>query len=136
MAVEAPSVGDHVVTENGCPKPIAGIGHRAIDRVQHPWPGTVWPMRVSTGAFGPQPPVCDLYLSLDHAVFVNAVHQQSGDENQEYSVFLSHRTIFSNFLHVSTGPLDAGQAIGVPTGPRAAKLSDRLFHEPRSGKSD
>jgi collagen type I/II/III/V/XI/XXIV/XXVII alpha len=33
----------------------------------------VWPVRVAAGAFGENVPVCDLYLSPDHAVFVNDV---------------------------------------------------------------
>jgi hypothetical protein len=33
----------------------------------------VWPVRVAAGAFGPARPTRDLYLSPDHAVFVEDV---------------------------------------------------------------
>ena len=36
-------------------------------------PETVWPVRVSANAFGANVPECELYLSPDHAVFVNDV---------------------------------------------------------------
>ena len=49
------------------------IGSRTIDCNRHPKPATVWPVRVSAGAFGAGRPVRDLYLSPDHAVFVNEV---------------------------------------------------------------
>ena len=39
----------------------------------HLKPETVWPVRVRAGAFGANVPVRDLYLSPDHAVFVNDV---------------------------------------------------------------
>ena len=40
---------------------------------RHPAPETLWPVRVSAGAFGATVPVRDLYLSPDHAVFENGV---------------------------------------------------------------
>ena len=36
-------------------------------------PETVWPVRVRAGAFGENTPARDLWLSPDHAVFVNDV---------------------------------------------------------------
>ena len=44
-----------------------------MDCKRHPKPETVWPVRVAAGAFGPGRPVRDLFLSPDHAVFVNEV---------------------------------------------------------------
>ncbi len=40
---------------------------------RNPEPVTIWPFRVSSGAFSENVPVRDLYLSPDHAVFVNSV---------------------------------------------------------------
>ena len=53
--------------------PIVWLGHRAVNCRAHPKPETVWPVRVAAGAFGAGVPARDLYLSPDHAVFVNGV---------------------------------------------------------------
>jgi hypothetical protein len=98
VAVEALTVGDRVVTTDWYSgidaelvegetlavdarqvldrppgDPIVWIGHRTVDCERHPKPETVWPVRVSAGAFGERVPVRDLYLSPDHAIFVNGV---------------------------------------------------------------
>jgi hypothetical protein len=73
VAVEALAVGDDVtVLEGGCEK-VVWIGHREVNCHVHPAPETVWPVRVRAGAFGENVPLRDLYLSPDHAVFVNDV---------------------------------------------------------------
>jgi collagen type I/II/III/V/XI/XXIV/XXVII alpha len=73
VAVEHLTVGDHLLTADGSLKPIIWIGRRAMNCERHPDPATVWPVRVRTGAFGMNIPRRDLYLSPDHAVFVNGV---------------------------------------------------------------
>ena len=52
---------------------IVWIGQRAVHCAAQPRPEAVWPVRVRAGAFGEHGPVRDLYLSPDHAVFVNGV---------------------------------------------------------------
>ena len=52
---------------------IVWIGRRATNCEGHPKPETVWPVRIQAGAFGENVPVRDLYLSPDHAVFLNGV---------------------------------------------------------------
>jgi Hint domain len=71
VAVEALTGGDLLVTSDGTIEPIVWIGQRAVNCQQHPHPETVWPVRVRSGAFGDNVPMRDLYLSPDHAVFVN-----------------------------------------------------------------
>ena len=93
VRVEALRVGDRVVLADGWtgragagsgaridgaarPResaPIVWLGHRAVNCRAHPKPETVWPVRVAAGAFGAGVPARDLYLSPDHAVFVNGV---------------------------------------------------------------
>ena len=74
VAVEALCVGDRaVLAEGGKCEPIVWIGTRTVDCRRHPKPETIWPIRVSAGAFGENVPARDLYLSPDHAVFVNDV---------------------------------------------------------------
>jgi T5SS/PEP-CTERM-associated repeat protein len=72
VSVERLRVGDRAITaEAGACEPIVWIGQRTVNCRAHPKPETVWPVRVSAGAFGENVPVRDLYLSPDHAVFVN-----------------------------------------------------------------
>jgi len=75
VAVEDLAVGTRLVLANdeATYEPIVWIGQRTLNCAAHPHPETVWPVRVSAGAFGPGLPVRDLWLSPDHAVFVNNV---------------------------------------------------------------
>jgi autotransporter passenger strand-loop-strand repeat protein len=74
VAVEALRVGDLVETVlRGTAAPIVWVGRRDVDCIHHPNPGKVWPVRVSAGAFGVGRPHTDLWLSPDHAVYVNEV---------------------------------------------------------------
>ena len=83
VKVEALRVGDRVrvVSElsgparmavaTGSCEPIVWLGSRTVDCARHPNPETVLPVRITAGAFGRNVPQSDLYLSPDHAVFVN-----------------------------------------------------------------
>jgi hypothetical protein len=73
VAVEDLRVGDTLLTADGVEEPVVWIGSRAVACERHPKPETVWPVRVAAGAFGRNVPVRDLYLSPDHAVFVDGV---------------------------------------------------------------
>ena len=71
IPVESLSVGDRVLTHRGESKEIVWLGQRAVDCRHHIDPATVCPVRVRAGAFGPGAPARDLWLSPDHAVFVD-----------------------------------------------------------------
>ncbi len=73
VPVEALSIGDRVVVRDGRCQPIVWIGERMVNCARHKRPETVWPVRVSAGALGAGLPARDLWLSPDHAVFVNSV---------------------------------------------------------------
>jgi Hint domain len=74
VAVEDLQVGDCVKTTlGGKLEPIVWIGHRTIDCSRHPKPKQVWPVRIAAGAFGRGRPSRDLWLSPDHAVYVEGV---------------------------------------------------------------
>ncbi len=73
-AVELLRVGDRVRTMLGDRwEPVMWIGNRRVDCRQHPKPHKVWPVRIAAGTFGLGIPLRDLFLSPDHAVFVNHV---------------------------------------------------------------
>jgi len=74
VAIEALRVGDRVRTVVGRrPAPIVWIGHRSIDCSRHPRPRLVWPVRIAAGAFGRGRPSRDLFLSPEHAIYLDGV---------------------------------------------------------------
>lgn len=74
VAVEDLREGDRAWTMIGeSYEPVQWIGHRHVDCRAHPKPEKVWPVVVSAGAFGPGLPARDVWLSPDHALFVNDV---------------------------------------------------------------
>ncbi len=73
VAVEALTLGTRIVLADGGTAPAIWIGHRDVDFSKLADPRSGWPVRVRAGAFGRGLPVRDLYLSPDHAVFVEDV---------------------------------------------------------------
>ena len=74
IAVEAIGVGERVQVLLGDGfSEVIWVGRREVDCARHPHPARVWPVRVAAGAFGPGRPGKDLFLSPDHAVYVEDV---------------------------------------------------------------
>jgi hypothetical protein len=73
VAVEALCVGDRIASAFGGTVAVTWLGHRQVDCRRHPKPQEVWPVRVAAGAFAAGQPRRDLWLSPDHAVFVDGV---------------------------------------------------------------
>jgi hypothetical protein len=71
--VETLAPGDEVRTLLGESGRIVWIGHRTLDCSRHSRPEKIWPIRVSAGAFGPAMPERDLFMSPDHAVYIDGV---------------------------------------------------------------
>jgi hypothetical protein len=124
-AVNVLAIGDVVHTHGGRLAPVTWIGHRRIDCRRHPVPQTVWPVRISPNAFGPGMPHRNLWLSPDHAVFVDglliAVRQLV---NGATIAQIPHDTV--TYFHVELARHDILMAEGLPaesyldTGNRAA----------------
>jgi hypothetical protein len=73
VAVEALCPGDVVRTVFGGDVPVLWIGQRSIDCTGDFDAVRAWPVRVAVDAFGPGQPNRDLFLSPEHAVFVDTV---------------------------------------------------------------
>jgi autotransporter passenger strand-loop-strand repeat protein len=73
VAIERLKFGDRVRLVDGRTAPIVWTGHRWVDCSRHPNPEQVWPIRIVADAFGPGQPHRDLFLSPDHAVFIEDV---------------------------------------------------------------
>ena len=72
VPVESLNVGDFVLTSSGQARPIKWIGHRDIDCRRDPNRRAVQPVRIAAGAFGPEQPSQDLFVSPGHAICVDA----------------------------------------------------------------
>ena len=73
VAVERLLVGARVSAHFGSVASVVWVGHRRVDCRSHPHPEQVWPVRVRAGTFGRGMPARDVYLSPDHAIFVDGV---------------------------------------------------------------
>jgi hypothetical protein len=71
--VEALAPGSMVSTLSGRQRPVQWVGRRRIDCRRHPHPDRVLPARIAAHAFGLGRPERDLFLSPDHAVFIDGV---------------------------------------------------------------
>jgi hypothetical protein len=57
----------------GAERQVVWVGHREVDCGRHPNPRSVWPVRIAPDTFAPGQPRDELFLSPDHAVFVDGV---------------------------------------------------------------
>jgi phospholipase/lecithinase/hemolysin len=73
VAVEQLRIGEAVHLAAGGTRLITWLGHRSIDCRRHPRADEVAPVHIAAGAFAPGRPARDLWLSPDHAIFVDAV---------------------------------------------------------------
>lgn len=73
VPVERLREGDMARLARGGTAPVRWVGRRTVKCAKHCAPEKVWPVRISAGAFGPGAPERDLYLSPDHAVYIDEV---------------------------------------------------------------
>ena len=73
VPVEQLKVGDRVRATFAGDALVTWVGYRRIDCRRHPKPESVWPVHVSAGAFGDASPRRDLWLSPDHAAYIDGV---------------------------------------------------------------
>jgi hypothetical protein len=71
IAVEDMEPGDCLITDGGSMRPVRWVGKRHIDADRHPRPETVWPIRIAAGAIAHGLPERTLYLSPDHALYLD-----------------------------------------------------------------
>jgi autotransporter passenger strand-loop-strand repeat protein len=73
VPVEALRVGDRVLTGTGVLRAVTWIGARTVDCAAHPDPARVQPVRIAAHALGANRPARALFLSPDHALFLDGV---------------------------------------------------------------
>jgi T5SS/PEP-CTERM-associated repeat protein len=72
-AVQNLGVGDAVQTLLGGNRQIVWVGSRVVDCRRHSQPETVWPVRIARGAVAENIPLRDLFISPDHAIYIEDV---------------------------------------------------------------
>jgi hypothetical protein len=73
MPVEALAIGDLVLTQDGQAVAIKWIGRRAYARPFIAASERIAPIHIRAGAFGPELPSLDLYVSPEHAILVDDI---------------------------------------------------------------
>ena len=71
--IEELKIGDPVVTLSGESKPIKWIGRQRFKKSSECWPKDFEPIRISRFALDARTPHRDLYLSPNHAVYIDGV---------------------------------------------------------------
>jgi Hint domain-containing protein len=71
--IEELKIGDSVVTLSGESKPIKWIGRQRFKKSSERWPRDFEPIRVSRFALDERTPHRDLYLSPNHAIYIDGV---------------------------------------------------------------
>ena len=80
VAVEHLQPGDAVLALDGdawVARPVRWVGRATVDLARHPDPARAAPIRIRAGAFADGRPHRDLWLSPEHAVFVDGVLMQA-----------------------------------------------------------
>jgi type VI protein secretion system component Hcp len=72
IAVEDLAPGDEVITSSGR-QPIKWIGQRHFDLSRHPHPEKARPIRLEAGCLAANIPARDLFLSPDHALYLDGI---------------------------------------------------------------
>jgi hypothetical protein len=71
--VEELNIGDPVVTLSGESKPIKWIGRQRFEKRSDRWPADLEPVRISRFALDERTPHRDLYVSPNHAIYIDGV---------------------------------------------------------------
>jgi Hint domain len=117
--VEELQIGGLVTTLRGEAKPITWIGRRVYRRLtDSKHPDGVLSVRVAKGALGPDAPHCDLFISQQHALwvdglFIKAIDLVNGSSITVHSAAAEHSEI--EYLHVKLAQHDVIFAEGAPS---------------------
>jgi hypothetical protein len=75
VAIETLQVGDAILTAKGETRAIKWLSSRTVDCRRHPQPVSAMPIKIAAGAFGPDAPYSDLFVSPGHAICVAVVDE-------------------------------------------------------------
>jgi len=116
--IEELRIDDPVTTLSGETKPITWIGRRVYKRsTGTSYPESVLPIRVAKGALGPDAPHCDLFISQQHALWVDGLFIKAMDLVNGSSIMVHSAAEHSEigYLHVKLAQHDVIFAEGAPS---------------------
>lgn len=112
-AIELLKVNDTVVTHKGRIATIKWIGRRRLDTSRHPRPEVVLPVLIEANALLDGVPACDLYLSPDHALYMDGYLIPAKALINGYTIRQVERKIIEYF-HIELENHDVIYAEGTP----------------------
>jgi hypothetical protein len=135
IIVENLCQGETIITLAGEERPIMWIGKKTIDIYGHPQPGRVQPICITANALAENVPDRDLWVSPDHAIYIDgylipakellnrySIYQHSRRAVTYYHIELArHAIIFAENAAVETY-LDTGNKAGFENGSEALSL--------------
>jgi len=113
-AIEELSAGDLVLTLAGQPSAITWIGHMRLDPAGHPAPSEVSPILIARGAIAEETPRRDLFVSPDHALFLDGILIPAKVLVNGASIRFSPRPGAVTYFHVELARHDVLLAEGMP----------------------
>jgi Hint domain/von Willebrand factor type D domain len=135
VRVELLQIDDLVQTQFGGMAPIKWIGHRRVDCSHHLKPCQVWPVCIRADAFDDGMPRQNLWLSPDHAIFVNdvlipikylingtSIEQMTRDEVTYYHIELPQHDVLLAEGMLAESYLDTGDRSNFGTGDGVMRL--------------
>jgi hypothetical protein len=112
LPVESLRIGDFVVTNEGAIEAIRWVGVQRISKDKLSF--ETMPIRISAGALGNGAPTRDLWLSADHALFIDGVLIQAGALVNDVSIVREHRTEEFIYYHIELESHRLIKVEGVP----------------------
>jgi hypothetical protein len=106
--IESLQIGDSVVTASGEAKPIDWIGRRILRRADLGWAEKNKPVRIASGALGPEIPHRDLFVSRGHCLFIDGVLISAADLVNGSSITLTSDVDYDEieYLHIKLAAHD------------------------------